>query len=47
MEVRLATEIVALTGAVHELRDVIVEDLRQSARLDDHERRISALEHKN
>ena len=45
-EIRLATEIIAVAGAVREVRDVLREDLALRARVDDHERRISAMEHR-
>ncbi len=45
-EIRLATEIIAVAGAVREVRDVLREDLAMRARVDDHERRISAMEHR-
>jgi hypothetical protein len=43
-EMRLATELVAVAGAVREVRDVVREDLAVRQRVDDHERRIAALE---
>lgn len=43
-EVRLATELTAVAGAVNELRDALIEDRRFAIRIDDHERRIAALE---
>ena len=45
-EVRLATEIVAVAGAVNKLTDVLKEDRAQNMRgvVRDHEKRISALE---
>lgn len=43
-EVRLATEIVALASAVNGVRDVLHERLDDRTRVDDHERRIRALE---
>jgi len=43
-EVRLATEIVGLAGAVREVRDLLREDHALRSRVDDHERRISAIE---
>jgi hypothetical protein len=43
-EVRLATELVAVVGAVHEVRDELLEDRRLAAQVTDHERRIVALE---
>ena len=43
-EVRLATEVVAVAGAVREVRDLLREDLAVKRRVDDHERRLVALE---
>jgi chromosome segregation ATPase len=43
-EMRLASEIVALVGAVREVRDLLREDRGLHDRVDDHERRLSALE---
>ena len=43
-EVRLATEIVAVVGAVRDLRDAILEDRDLRDRVVDHERRIRSLE---
>jgi chromosome segregation ATPase len=43
-EVRLSTELVAVVGAVHEVRDLLREDHALRARVDDHERRIAAVE---
>jgi hypothetical protein len=43
-EVRLASEIVAVAGAVREVRDLLREDRAADRRIDDHERRIAALE---
>jgi hypothetical protein len=45
-ELRIATEIVAVAGAVRELKDVFLEDRRLAARVDDHERRLAMLESK-
>lgn len=44
MEVRLSTELVAVAGAVHEVRDLLREDRGTRAAVLDHETRISALE---
>ncbi len=44
MEIRLATELVAVVGAVRELRDVVVEDRFVRAQVADHEGRIRKLE---
>jgi len=43
-EVRLATEIVAVAGAVRELRDVLRVERSIRERVDDHERRLVAIE---
>ena len=43
-EVRLSTELVAVVGAVREVRDLLREDLGLRARVEDHERRITAVE---
>ena len=43
-EVRLATELVAVVGAVHGLRDAILEDRRVRQTVEDHEARIRTLE---
>jgi chromosome segregation ATPase len=43
-EIRLSTDIVALTGAVHDLRDTLLEDRHLRQTVDDHEQRIRALE---
>jgi FtsZ-binding cell division protein ZapB len=43
-EVRLATELVGVAGAVREVRDLLREDRALRGRVDDHERRISAIE---
>jgi hypothetical protein len=43
-EVRLATELVAVPQAVHGVRDLRRERLDERDRLDDHERRLAALE---
>ncbi len=43
-EVRLATELVAVAGAVHEVRDLLREDRALRGKVDDHERRITAIE---
>ncbi len=44
MEIRLSTEIVAVVGAVNEVRDLLREDRHLRARVDDHERRLAAVE---
>jgi hypothetical protein len=43
-EVRLATELVAVGGAVREVRDLLREDRALRDRVDDHERRLVAVE---
>lgn len=43
-EVRLATELVGVAGAVREVRDLLREDRALRGRVEDHERRISAIE---
>ena len=43
-EIRLATQLVAVTGAIHELRDDLRQDRALKARVDDHERRIHDIE---
>ncbi len=43
-EVRLSTELVAVVGAVREVRDLLREDRALRDRVDDHERRIAAVE---
>lgn len=44
MEIRLATEITAVVGAVHSLRDAILEDRHLRRVVDDHEHRLTTLE---
>ena len=46
-EVRISTELVAVTGAVREMRDAFLEDRRLTAQVSDHERRILTLESRN
>jgi hypothetical protein len=43
-ELRLATELVGIAGAVREVRDLLREDRPLRAQVDDHERRLAALE---
>jgi|HubBroStandDraft_6_1064221.scaffolds.fasta_scaffold34479_2 hypothetical protein len=43
-EVRLSTELVAVVAAVREVRDLLREDHALRDRVDDHERRIAAVE---
>ena len=45
-EMRLATELVAVTGAVNGLREDLREDRALRAKVDDHERRIDAIENR-
>jgi benzoyl-CoA reductase/2-hydroxyglutaryl-CoA dehydratase subunit BcrC/BadD/HgdB len=43
-EIRLATEFVAVVGAVHSLRDAIVADRDLRRTVEDHEQRLGAIE---
>jgi predicted nucleic acid-binding Zn-ribbon protein len=43
-EIRLASELVAVAKAVQEVRDLLRDNLTVQHRVDDHERRIAALE---
>jgi hypothetical protein len=43
-EVRLSTELVAVVGVVSEVRDLFREDRALRDRVEDHERRIAAVE---
>lgn len=43
-ETRVATEIVAVVAAIHQLRDVIVADRAVREQVHDHELRITSLE---
>ena len=43
-EIHLATELVGVAGAVREVRDLLREDRVLRDRVDDHERRIAAIE---
>jgi chromosome segregation ATPase len=45
-EVRLATELVALSSAVREVRDLLTANLNVRDKIEQHEARISALERK-
>ena len=45
-EMRIATELVGVTGAVLQVRDLLREDRSARTRIDDHEHRIVALEKK-
>ena len=46
-EVRISTELVAVAGAVREMKDAFLEDRRLTAQVSDHERRILTLESRN
>jgi hypothetical protein len=43
-EIRLATELTAVVGAVHSLRDAILADRELKRTVDDHEQRLLAIE---
>ena len=43
-EIRLATELVGVAGAVREVRDLLREDRAMRAQVADHEQRITAIE---
>ena len=43
-ELRVATELVAISGVVREMRDAYREERALSHRVDDHERRLSEME---
>ncbi len=43
-ELRISTELVAVAGAVRDLRDVLLEDRKLRDQVSDHERRLAALE---
>jgi len=43
-DVRVQTEVAAVVGAVDRLRDVLLEDRALRQRVDDHERRLVAIE---
>jgi chromosome segregation ATPase len=45
-EARLSTELVAVVGAVHELRDLLVEDRALRSQVSDHARRLVAVENR-
>jgi hypothetical protein len=45
-EARLSTEVVAVVGAVHEVRDLLAEDRALRSQLSDHERRLTAIENR-
>jgi chromosome segregation ATPase len=46
-EIRLATELVAVSRAVEGVRDLLRERLDERDRIDDHERRLAALERRS
>jgi hypothetical protein len=43
-ELRLATELTAVVGAVHSLRDAVIADRELRKTVEDHEQRLSAIE---
>jgi hypothetical protein len=43
-EVRLSTELIGVASAVREVRDLLREDRALRSRVDDHERRLVAIE---
>lgn len=43
-EIRVSTEVAALTGVVRDLRDTLLEDRHLRQTVDNHEQRIRALE---
>lgn len=43
-EIRLATELTAVVGAVHSLRDAVLADRDLRRTVDDHEQRLGAIE---
>ncbi len=43
-EIRLATELTAVIGAVHTVRDAVVADRELRKTVDDHEQRLTAIE---
>ncbi len=45
-EVRLATELLAVSSAVHEVGDLLRNSLNVRAKVEEHETRIAALERK-
>ena len=46
-EVRITSELIAVAGAIREMKDVFLEDRRLAMQVGDHERRIQALENRN
>jgi hypothetical protein len=45
-EIRLSSELVAVVGAVHEVRDLLAEDRALSSQVSDHERRLIVVENR-
>jgi hypothetical protein len=45
-EVRLSSELVAVVGAVHEVRDLLAEDRALRNQVSDHERRLIVVENR-
>ena len=45
-EIRLSTELVAVVGAVHEVRDLLADDRALRSQVSDHERRLIAVENR-
>jgi uncharacterized coiled-coil DUF342 family protein len=45
-EVRISTEIVAVAGAIREMKEAFLEDRRLAAQVNDHEKRIQTLENR-
>lgn len=45
-ETRIATELTPVAGALHEVRDLLRDGLRERARVDDREARLRTLERK-
>jgi hypothetical protein len=43
-EIRVSTALVEVMGAIHEVRDVLLEDRQLREKVDDHEQRLQALE---
>ncbi|HEV3191011.1 MAG TPA: hypothetical protein VGY54_10965 [Polyangiaceae bacterium] len=45
-EIRLSSELVAVVGAVHEVRDLLAEDRALRNQVSDHERRLTVVENR-
>jgi hypothetical protein len=45
-EIRLSSELVAVVGAVHEVRDLLAEDRALRSQVSDHERRLIVVENR-